>query len=126
MKKLLFIIAVFTVFSCGTEDVCKELTLGQAIELSTENLVCIEGTEYTFTAEDSRCPCGQTCVWEGEFILYFDDAAGNTIFTYHQVMEELNVDPPFGESFTLVSIDMENECGDQSSIDEVLFTILVD
>jgi len=126
MRGLLFIILSLLTISCGKDDdePCTEVTLGENIELQDVSKICIDGTEYTFKPKDERCECGTFCVWEGEFVFSFEDSNGNVIYTYRESLGEDNVIPPFGESFQVLSFEAPTECGDDSRIDEVKFTLL--
>jgi len=72
MRILLFILTSLFILSCGkndSNDPCIEITLDESVVLSNNDLVCINDIEYTFKAEDARCPCNISCAWEGEFII---------------------------------------------------------
>lgn len=126
MKQLLLILLPLVIFSCKKDAACTEISFGESIILATDTQVCIDGTEYTFKAKDERCCCGCVCVWEGEFLLMFEDADGNVVYTYHEAEHLGNTSPPFAESMELTSITNQvPDCGDDSKIDEVRFTILI-
>lgn len=126
MKHFLFLLITLFIISCGKDDACTEINFGESIALTTETLVCINGTEYTFIAEDQRCCCGCVCVWEGEFVLMFEDSEGAVVYTFHESLETDNLEPPFAEGMEIISItNQEPDCGDNSKIDEVSFTIQV-
>lgn len=128
MKLSLFTLLILCTLSCAVEqEACIDIPFGTPTEVQTNDLVCIEGAEYTFLASDQRCPCGQTCIWEGEFILNFEDADGINVYTYHQVDTAVNLVPPFSESLILTNFFGQVEgCGDDSKIDEVTFVIQLD
>jgi hypothetical protein len=93
MKKLLFFAFALAAFmACNKDDDAKiipvqldkafNLALNETAELETD------GTRITFLgiAEDSRCPTGVNCVWEGEAIVQLlvekdDDAITETLTT---------------------------------------------
>ena len=125
MKQTLFILLTLCIFSCGKNDSCTEVTLGENIRLADMDLICINDVEYTFEAKDERCACGTECVWEGEFVLTFLDSDDNVVYTFNESRED-NPSPPFGESLVIESIENQvPDCGDDSKIDEVRFTLLI-
>ena len=125
MKQLPLFILILCTFSCSKKD-CINLELGTETELASEDLVCIDGTEYTFFPQDMRCPCNVDCFWGGEFILNFEDAAGVNVYTFHQVDSMSNVTPPFAESFRIIDVTGQSDCGDESKIDDVTFFVQID
>jgi len=124
MRTLLFILSTLCIFSCGKDDVdpCTEISLGESVVLNNNELVCIDGTEYTFTAVDDRCPCDTICAWEGEFLMTFEEKDGTAIFEYHTSPIMESDDPIIGEIFN-ISISAPSDCGAPDEIDEVLFTV---
>lgn len=125
MKQLIISILIFSCFACG-DNTCTTVNLGEETEVKNGDLLCIEGEEFTLIAEDQRCACGATCVWQGEFLLSFQSPEGVNEYTYHQVDTMSNVTPPFASSFSLVNLLGEGECGDEEEIDNVTFVIQID
>jgi len=125
MKKITFALIIFCAFACSTPE-CIDLELGIETELKNGDLVCIDGAEYSFFGKDDRCPCGGNCIWEGEFRLNFQDSEGVNIYTYHQIDTLSNETPPFSESFSLVNLIGQADCGDPDKIDDVTFVVKID
>lgn len=81
MKKLILIfIAIFAafVFACKKDDNSniKPVQLNQPFTLELNQTAELEsdGTRIKFlgTTEDSRCPTGMTCFWEGRVVAEFE------------------------------------------------------
>lgn len=125
MKKIIFALILCCSLACNKEEQCIEVTYGTAITLETETLLCIGGEEYTFVAVDERCCCGCVCIWEGQFLLNFNNADGSTAYQFEQVMIDENEVPPFGTSLEVTGISGEGDCGGENNINDISFTIII-
>jgi len=125
MRTLLFIFSALFIFSCSEDPVetCTEISLGTSINIKNNELVCIDGVEYTFKAFDDRCPCDTVCAWEGEFRMTFEENNSNTVYTYHTSSIMENDDAIIGES-VVFTIDSSTDCGTPDIIDTVVFSVL--
>lgn len=124
MKLLLPILLSLFLLSCSDSN-CIKLKDGVQTELKNQDLVCIDGTEYNFIAMDQRCPCNTDCIWAGEFILNFENTDGVNIFTFHEKDTMSNVDPPFADSFRIVDVENEGDCGNEDNIDDYSFFVQI-
>lgn len=125
MKKITFALLIFCAVACGPGE-CIDLDTGVETELQNGDLVCIDGDEFEFFADDARCECGAVCVWEGEFRLSFHNTEGVNIYTYRQVDTTSNETPPFADSFRMISFTGNQDCGEPNKVDDVVFTVRID
>ncbi len=127
LKQLLLLLFLFCAFSCSkNETTCADITLGQEIELAHDTQICIDNVEYTFKADDQRCPCNWDCFLPGEFVLLFEDLNGEVVYTFHEspLPPIPNETPPFAKSMSISNIVTETFCGNQDLIDDVRFILL--
>lgn len=124
MKNILVIILAISFIACDRQDECTQIIFGSEVDLKSDELICIDGNEFTFIAEDNRCACGVNCISPGEFLLNFENNQGVNVYSYHQDPMIENEDPPFGSAISIVRILGQGECGDQSEIDDVSFTLI--
>ena len=78
---LLFILTLLSSFGCSSEAGEIMAKLGQEVELKIGQIASIQGEQFKVkfieVTNDSRCPEGATCIWQGEVsciaeITYFE------------------------------------------------------
>jgi hypothetical protein len=92
MKKLLVILLTILIYSCSKDDNNQisqyDLTADKNIILDNGKCLEIIDIEYEIclkSINDSRCPSGVECVWEGDAVVEFNFKSNteNKFFTLH-------------------------------------------
>jgi heat shock protein HslJ len=100
MKILTILIAVLgLIFSFGCTGQTDEITanLGQEVELKIGQTVSVEEEQievkFAEVVNDSRCPSGATCIWQGEVTCILDIAYSDTIYQKTIIQPGLTQEP---------------------------------
>jgi hypothetical protein len=89
-----------TGFSCGTAVVPEPTSDGAVIELRFDETVAYQDLELRWLRlDDSRCPIGVTCVWEGQIIATVEVARGAEGSVELELRLQVGIEPETSRAF---------------------------
>lgn len=127
--KYLTLLFLFATISCEETIVGRTFTVGQESTFRIDQLYTSSDGQYTLQIteiNDSRCPEGVQCVWQGEVSLKGEWTDNNlkSDFELHSVVKELEKQP---EGFTIQIIDVQPTpvYGTESKQEDLVVRLLV-
>lgn len=127
--KYLALLFIFTTISCEETIVGRTFTIGQEYTFRIDQLYTSSDGHHTLRLteiNDSRCPEGVQCVWQGEVSLKGEWTYNNlkSDFELHSVLKELDKQP---EGFTIQIVDVQPTpvYGTESKPEDLVVTLLV-
>ncbi len=103
---LFFIFLMGIVIACKEDTVTDPATSDNDLKLKTGKVYNFENNDFTVKIKqinDSRCPVGVVCVWQGEVAVFFEISNGQTwdlvLKSVHQPVDTLN-----GYIFKLIDV----------------------
>ena len=133
MQKFILVLAVLSlsVFSCSKKKIFQldtpiSLAMGEAASCSN----CEEKMSISFTniMEDSRCPTGTSCVWEGKAVIRLGVNMGKAQTIELMVKgnaKQGNTKSYNGYDFTFQSLTPYPKYGEEIKPEDIRFTVLV-
>ncbi len=99
MRYLIFAFMLLSIVSCSKDETsqCLQITYNKSFIASVGKQYCIDEKNYIVidSVDNQLCPCGVTCIWEGEFILkmnVFADGKGY-IYDLHTYPNSIYIQP---------------------------------
>lgn len=127
--KYLMIFFLFTAISCEEIVLDKNFTLGKESTFRKDELSTSSDGKYTLLItdiQDSRCPKGVECIWQGEVVVKGEFTAnGNkSPFEVHSVVKDQNKQP---EGYTIQVIDAQPHPvnGRDNNPESLIVTLLI-
>lgn len=127
--KLLTILFLLTTVSCEEVVTDKTFPIGREFSLRMDELYASSNGQYTIkitNINDSRCPQGVQCVWEGEVILKgeWTDNKDKSTFEVHSVVKGQDKQP---EGFIIEIIDVRPypKFGTDNEPEDLVVTLLI-
>jgi hypothetical protein len=127
--KYLMVLFLFSAMSCEEIVLDKAFTLGKESTFRKDELSTSSDGKYTLLIteiQDSRCPKGVQCIWQGEIIVKGEFTAnGNkSTFEVHSVVKDQNKQP---EGYTIQVIDAQPYPinGRENNPDNLIVTLLI-
>jgi len=132
-------LTIFFLGSCQKEECSpsiKNIELEQSVTLCPGNSAILDSEDFKITflniSEDSRCPTGATCIWEGRAVAQLLIESGNEMINDSiSTLRNKEFLPPdtivvFGRKIKLVDVSPYPEIGSSIDADDYRLTIKIE
>lgn len=127
--KSLLILFLFTAIGCEEIVTDKTFPIGREFSLRMNELYASPDGQYTIKitdVDDSRCPEGVQCIWEGEVVIKgeWTDHKDKSTFEVHSVLKDQNKQPE-GFIFEITDARPYPKFGTDSKPEDLVITLLI-
>ena len=128
--KFLLFLFIFTAMSCEEIILEKTFTIGRESKFRMSQLYTSNDGQYTLQINeinDSRCPQGVQCVWQGEVTLkgHWTDNQVKSDFELHSVVKSMEKQP-VGFSIQIVDARPYPVHGTETKPEDLVITLLIE